>query len=157
MRRKLILPGLILALFVLLAGVAVAQGSSQSRGPDPKQTKATPAQEADFHKTREAFQKTKKKSGDDTIVVGVWRNCKFHVLKLPAVRYTATTPEGQVQESIELAPGIKAADEAERQLPKSDPACDNVEPTREQIDANRSALEAEEAKLNPGKPVRPGG
>lgn len=156
MRRKLVLP-LMVGIFVLLAGVAVAQGSSQSRGrPDPNQTKATPEQEADFHKTREAFQKTKRKSGDDTIVVGVWRNCKFHIVKVKAERFTATLPNGEVQESVEVAGGRKAADEAAAQLPERDPACDNVEPTREQIDANRAAIEAEEAKLNPGRPVRPG-
>ena len=158
MRRRFIVP-LVLAISVLLAGVAVAssQGSSQSRRrPDPRQTEPTPEQKADFHKNREEFQKAKKKVGDEVMLVGVWKNCKFHILRLPAERYTAVH-DGQFTESVEVAPGVKTADEAEKQLPARDPACDNVHPTREQIDANRAEIEAEEAKLNPGRPVRPGG
>jgi hypothetical protein len=158
MRRNFILL-LMLAISVLLAGVAVASShGSQSRGrPHPRQTEPTPEQKADFHKNREEFQKTKRKAGDEVVLVGLWRNCRFHILRLPGERYTAALPDGQVVESIEVARGVKAADEAEKQLPARDPACDNVEPTREQIDANRAEMEAEEARLNPGRPVRPGG
>ncbi len=155
MRRKLILPLLILGISVLLVGAAVA--SQRTPKPDPRQTQPTPEQEANFFKTRDEFQKTKKKAGDDTLVIGVWRNCKFHVLRIPAERFIATASDGQVVESVEPAGGAKAADVAEKQLPARDPACDNVEPTRDQIDANRAAIEAEEAKLNPSRPVRPGG
>lgn len=153
MRRQLILP-LVLALSALLAGVAVAsQRASESRG----RTAATSKQQADLQRTRDEFQTKKKKTGDDILVIGVWRNCKFHVLKLPAERYTAVLPDGQVQESVEVAHGATAADAAEKLLPARDPACDNVEPSREQIDANRAALEEEEARLHPGTPTRPGG
>jgi hypothetical protein len=153
LRRTFILP-LVLAVSVLLAGAAIA--ASQGSSPSRERTDPTAKQREEFHKTRAEFQRTKKKTGDDTLVLGVWRNCKFHLVKVRAERFTATLPNGETQESVEVAQGVKAADEAAAQLPERDPACDDVEPTREQIEANRAAIEAEEAKLHPGRPVKPG-
>lgn len=140
MRRKLI-PPLIVAISVLLAGVAVASSQRTNNRP--------PAD------TRAQFDKHKVKAGDDVELVGVWRNCKMHIVRLPAERFVATLPNGEKHESIEVKG--RAPDEVERQLPPRDPACDHVEPTREQIDANRAEMEAELQRMNPGRPVRPGG
>ena len=95
----------------------------------------------------------KTKIGDDVAVLGIWRNCKFDIVKVKTEREVVQLPNGERVEQ-ETA---RATDQAAAQLPPRDPACDNVEPSPEQIERMRADVEAEQAKLAPGRPVRPGG
>lgn len=127
----------------ILAGVAAA-GASISGG----------AKTDDDPRAKFEQAKDKKKIGDDTMVFGVWRNCKFHIVKVKTERWTATI-DGELQEIEKPAEDTnKAFDE---QLPVRDSKCDDVEPTEEQKAKNRENIDAEQAKLKPGQPTRPGG
>ena len=91
-------------------------------------------------------------SPHDVMVMGVWRNGQFHVIKLRTKSAEIDTPEGKVGERT-VAP---SREEVEKQLPPVDPAFDHVSPTDEQIREMEAKVHAEQVKHNPpGTPTAP--
>src|SRR5215210_3590750 len=93
MRLRKVLPlGLALCVLVLLGTATLASSSAP-----PKLPKSTNDQKHEFERAH------KTKIGDEVMVLRVWRNCKFHIVRLPAVRETATLPNGEKAERLRVA------------------------------------------------------
>lgn len=89
---------------------------------------------------------------NDVIVMGVWRNDEFHVVKLRTETAVVDTPEGTAGHTYT----VSSRDEIEAQLPPVDPNIDpRIEPTPAQIEEMKSRVDAEAARFRP-PPVRPG-
>ncbi len=133
MKRKT--KGLVAILAAALAGVglftATALGGSSPHEP-------TAAEQA------KAPKRIVPSDPEDRLVIGVWRNCKFHTIKL----------RKQVAE-VDLPGGAKGGEqsavstqaEVAAQLPPVDPKCDNVAPTQAQVDKMKADVDAEQKAI----------
>lgn len=90
----------------------------------------------------------------DPIVMGIWRNGKFHIVKLKATKAIASLPDGSTTEEDST---VGSPAEAESQLPPADPALARVAPTQAQIDDMKKAVDAEVAKTAKPAPGGPAG
>lgn len=150
--RKLSIPvmGLVVGAVVWFG---VAQGNS-----NPKQLSS---------EERQRLSETLPKrplppSASDLVVMGVWRNCAFHVVTVTSKRSVTDFPDGTHSETQEIGSAQNPHNqEMEAQLPPVDPKCDNVAPTSEQIAGMRATVDAEQAKYSvpkdtSSKPPPPG-
>jgi len=86
--------------------------------------------------------------------MGVWRNGKFHIVKLKATKKIAILPDGSTTEEDST---VGSPSEAEAQLPPVDSALVGVAPTQAQIDEMKKAVDAEVAKTAKPAPGGPAG
>ena len=118
--KRKVLRNRVLIAFVVVIAVA---GLTAANGPDGPR------------KPGRGTQRDVSVPGETSTLL-VWRNGKYHAVKLPVSRFRVTEPNGQVGEKVveggrpgEDAATAKAA--AEAQLPPHDPAFDDVVPTAE--------------------------
>ncbi|CAN5224960.1 hypothetical protein BH24ACT1_BH24ACT1_05320 [soil metagenome] len=135
-----------------LAAVAVAGVAVFVMGPSSAQSgSGAPASEqADIFATSPS--RTLPPGPNDVIVMGVWRNDKFHVVKLRTETAVIDTPQGTAGHTYT----VSSREEIEAQLPLVDPSINpRIEPTPAQIEEMKSRVDAEGAKFRqPG--LRPG-
>ncbi|MCA1703379.1 MAG: hypothetical protein LC808_08995 [Actinobacteria bacterium] len=138
------------AAVIAAALIAVGSAAASNTGTDPKPlTEYQENTHTDVEARRAATPREQlPPTADDFAVLGVWRNCKFHIISVPVKRFVRDTPDGRTEEE-ELG-------DAEPLLPPRDPNCDNVNPTQAQIDEMKRQTEDVQQDM-PDSPPPPAG
>lgn len=136
-----------------MAAAAAAALGVLFLGPGPAYSGSgppTPEEEEEARRAK-APRRVLPSGPNDVIVMGVWRNDRFHIIKLRTQTTEIDMPEGKAgQQST-----ISSREEVEAQLPPVDPRFTGLGPTPEQIAEMEVKANAEQAKYRPRPPGAP--